>query len=219
MPKLRAMRAGWLLHPFAKVLLFTLCLLPLAWLVFGAATGGLGANPAEKLIRSTGDWTLRLLCLTLAITPLRKLLGVPQFARFRRMLGLFTFAYALLHLLCYAGFDMGLDAGAIVLDIARRPFILVGASTFAMLLALAITSFQPFLRWLGGRRWQALHRLVYLCAVLALLHFFWMRAGKRDFAEVFVYATVIAVLLMARVMLRWRLIGAGRTPAHALQKQ
>ena len=197
-------RGRWLLHPAAKPALFALCLLPLAWLVWGAAAGGLGANPAERLIRSTGDWTLRLLCLTLAVTPLRKLLGWPALARFRRMLGLFTFAYAVLHLLCYAGFDMGLDLADIARDVAQRPFILVGMGTFTVLLLLAATSFQACIRWLGGRNWQRLHRGVYLAAGLALLHFFWMRAGKRDFAEVLLYAAIIAALLSARVVLRWR---------------
>lgn len=197
-------RARWLTHPAAKPALFALCLLPLAWLIWGAATGGLGANPAERLIRATGDWTLRLLCLTLAVTPLRKWLGLPVLARFRRMLGLFTFAYALLHLLCYAGFDMGLDVADMASDVAQRPFILVGMGTFTVLLALAVTSFQPFIRWLGGRNWQRLHRLVYLAAMLALLHFFWMRSGKRDFAEVWLYAGVITALLFARVVLRYQ---------------
>lgn len=197
-------RARWLLHPAAKPVLFVLCLLPLVWLVWGAATGGLGANPAERLIRATGDWTLRLLCLTLAVTPLRLLLGLPALARFRRMLGLFTFAYALVHLLCYAGFDMGLALADIASDVAQRPFILIGMVTFTVLLALAVTSFQPFIRWLGGRHWQRLHRLVYLAALLALLHFFWLRSGKRDFAEVWLYAGVIAALLLVRVALRRR---------------
>ena len=197
-------RGRWLLHPAVKPALFLLCLLPLAWLIWGAATGGLGANPAEKLIRATGDWTLRLLCATLAVTPVRKMLRVPALARFRRMLGLFTFSYALLHLLCYAGFDMGLDLADIAADIAKRPFILVGMSTFTVLLVLALTSFQPLVRWLGGRRWQQLHRLVYLAAGLAILHFFWMRAGKRDFADVLLYGGLLAMLLLARVVLRWR---------------
>jgi len=187
----------------AKPLLFALCLLPLAWLVYGAATDGLGANPAEALIRATGDWTLRLLCLALAVTPVRIALGVPALARMRRMLGLFTFFYAALHLLCYAWFDMGFDAAEIARDIAKRPFILVGMAAFALLLLLAATSFNRAIRWLGGRRWQRLHRAVYLVAVLAVLHFFWMRAGKNDFAEVAVYAAVLAVLLLARVV-RWR---------------
>lgn len=212
-------RGRWLLHRRAKPVLFVLCLLPLAWLVWGAATGGLGANPAERLIRATGDWTLRLLCLTLAVTPLRKLLHLPQLARFRRMLGLYTFGYALAHLLCYAGFDMGLDVQEIARDVAQRPFILVGVSTFGVLVTLAATSFQPLVRWLGGVRWRRLHRLVYLAAGLALLHFFWMRAGKRDFAEVFLYGAIIAALLGTRVVLWLRRTpsGSGAT-AVAYQK-
>ena len=191
-----------LLHPAAKPVLHGLCLLPLAWLVYAAVFGHLGANPAEALIRSLGDWTLRLLCLTLAVTPLRQWLGQPVLARFRRMLGVYTFFYALLHLLSYSGFDMGFDWPAIVRDEAKRPFILVGMATFALLLLLAATSFNRAIRWLGARQWQRLHRSVYLIALLALLHFFWMRAGKNDFDEVALYAAIIAVLLLARVV-RW----------------
>ena len=186
-------------HPAAKPLLFVLCLLPLAWLVYAAAFDRLGANPAEALIRSMGDWTLRLLCLTLAVTPLRQAFALPALARFRRMLGVYTFFYAALHLLCYAWFDMGLDMGDIARDVAKRPFILVGMCCFVLLLALAATSFNRAMRWLGGRRWQRLHRSVYLAAGLALLHFFWMRAGKNNFAEVAVYAAILAVLLLARL--------------------
>ena len=188
-----------LLHPAAKPVLHVLCLLPLAWLVYAAAFDHLGANPAEALIRSLGDWTLRLLCLTLAVTPLRQMLGLPALARFRRMLGVYTFCYALLHLLCYSGFDMGFDWGEIARDVAKRPFILVGMCMFVLLLLLAATSFNRAIRWLGARRWQQLHRSVYLVALLALLHFFWMRAGKNDFAEVAVYAAIIAALLLARL--------------------
>ena len=188
-----------LLHPAAKPLLHGLCLLPLAWLVYGAAFDRLGANPAEALIRSLGGWTLRLLCLTLAVTPLRQMLGLPALARFRRMLGVYTFCYALLHLLCYSVFDMGLDWGEIARDVAKRPFILVGMCMFVLLSLLAATSFNRAIRWLGARRWQRLHRSVYLIALLALLHFFWMRAGKNDFAEVAVYAAIVAVLLLARI--------------------
>jgi sulfoxide reductase heme-binding subunit YedZ len=184
-----------LLHPAAKPAVFVLALLPLAWLVYGAFADRLGANPAEYLIRSTGDWTLRMLCITLAITPLRVLSGNAAFARFRRMLGLFTWFYAALHLLCYSWFDMGLDLGEIAKDIAKRPFILVGFSAFLLLTPLAATSFNRAVKALGARRWQALHRLVYAIAVLAILHFFWMRAGKNDFAEVAVYAAILALLL------------------------
>ncbi len=194
--------AHTLLHPAAKPVLHGLCLLPLAWLVYGAVFDQLGANPAEALIRSLGDWTLRLLCLTLAVTPLRQWLGQPALARFRRMLGVYTFFYALLHLLSYSGFDMGFDWLAIVRDVAKRPFILMGMATFCLLLLLAATSFNRAIRQLGARRWQLLHRSVYLIALLALLHFFWMRAGKNDFAEVALYAAIIAALLLARGM-RW----------------
>ena len=189
-----------LLHPLTKPLVFVLCLLPLAWLVFGAINDQLGANPAEALIRSLGDWTLRFLCLTLAVTPLRVRTRTPQLARYRRMLGLFTFFYACLHLLAYGWLDMGLDVADIGRDILKRPFILVGFACWLLLLPLAATSFNRAVRWLGGRQWQALHRLVYVIAPLALLHFFWMKSGKNDFAEVAVYALVIATLLLERLV-------------------
>ena len=189
-----------LLHPLAKPLVFVLCLLPLSWLVFGAINDQLGANPAEALIRSLGDWTLRFLCLTLAVTPLRVRTRTPQLARYRRMLGLFTFFYACLHLLAYGWLDMGLDMADIGRDILKRPFILVGFACWLLLLPLAATSFNRAVRWLGGRQWQALHRLVYVIAPLALLHFFWMKSGKNDFAEVAVYALVIAALLLERLV-------------------
>ena len=189
-----------LLHPLAKPLVFVLCLLPLAWLVCGAINDQLGANPAEALIRSLGDWTLRFLCLTLAVTPLRVRTRTPQLARYRRMLGLFTFFYACLHLLAYGWLDMGLDMADIGRDILKRPFILVGFACWLLLLPLAATSFNRAVRWLGGRQWQALHRLAYVIAPLALLHFFWMKSGKNDFAEVAVYALVIAALLLERLV-------------------
>ena len=189
-----------LLHPLAKPLVFVLCLLPLAWLVFGAINDQLGANPAEALIRSLGDWTLRFLCLTLAVTPLRVRTRTPQLARYRRMLGLFTFFYACLHLLAYGWLDMGLDVADIGRDILKRPFILVGFACWLLLWPLALTSVNRAVRWLGGRQWQALHRLVYVIAPLALLHFFWMKSGKNDFAEVAVYALVIATLLLERLV-------------------
>lgn len=195
-----------LLHPAAKPVLFVAALLPLAWLVVGIVADRLGANPQEYLIRATGDWTLRFLCLTLAVTPLRVLTGTPPLARFRRMLGLFTYFYVLLHLVCYAWFDMGLDVAEIARDIAKRPFILVGFSAFVLLTPLAATSFNRAIRALGARRWQTLHRLVYAVAGLAILHFFWMRAGKNDFAEVAVYAAILGGLLGWRL---WRRVMAG----------
>ncbi len=188
----RAAWWGWL----------ALGLLPLAWLLWRTLTDQLGANPAETLIRATGDWTLRGLCLTLAVTPLRVMLEVPELLRFRRLLGLLTFGYASLHLLCYAGFDMGFDWNDTVHDIPKRPFVLVGALAFALLVPLAATSWNGAIRRLGARRWQALHRSVYPVAVLAILHFWWMRAGKRNFTEVWVYGLVVVALLGWRVVRR-----------------
>ena len=188
-----------LMHPLAKPVVFVLCLLPFAWLFYGAFTNNLGANPAEYLIRATGDWTLRFLCIVLAVTPLRVLSSTPQLARFRRMLGLFVYFYVVLHLLSYSWFDMGFDVPDIANDIAKRPFILVGFSAFVLLTPLAVTSFNRAIKALGAKRWQLLHKLVYLIAGLGLLHFFWMRAGKNNFTEVFVYAAIIAVLLGWRV--------------------
>jgi sulfoxide reductase heme-binding subunit YedZ len=195
-----------LLHPAAKPLLFALCLLPFAWLFYGAWANTLGANPAEALIRTTGDWTLRLLCITLAVTPLRQWTGQNALARFRRMLGLFAFFYASLHFLSYSWLDMGFDLDAIVRDIPKRPFALVGFTALLLMLPLAATSFNRAIKAIGARRWQAIHRAVYAIVLLGLLHFFWMRAAKNNFAEVALYAVVIAFLLGWRA--RRRLIGA-----------
>ena len=188
-------RQKLLLHPAAKPILFIVCLLPFTWLFYSALSDQLGANPAEALIRATGDWTLRFLCIVLAVTPLRVISGTPALARFRRMLGLFVYFYVVVHLLSYSWFDMGFDVADIAKDIAKRPFILVGFSSFVLLTPLAATSFNAAIKAMGARRWQWLHKLVYLVACLALLHFFWMRAGKNNFAEVFIYAAIIAVLL------------------------
>lgn len=182
-------------HRAAKPALFVLCLLPFAWLTYAAAADQLGANPAEALIRQLGDWTLRFLCIVLAVTPLRVATGTPELARLRRMLGLFVAFYALVHLLAYVAFDMGFDAGEIARDIAKRPFILVGSLAALLLVLLAATSFNRAIKALGAVRWRRLHRSVYAVAALAILHFYWMRAGKRDFAEVAVYAAILAVLL------------------------
>jgi sulfoxide reductase heme-binding subunit YedZ len=212
----------WLLHPVTKPLVFVLALLPWAALLHGVLANQLGANPAETLIRSTGEWALRFLCLTLAVTPLRVQFGWAALARLRRMLGLYVFFYALLHFLCYAVFDMGLglDDGAwgeMLRDIPKRPFILVGFTALLLLLPLALTSFNRAIRMLGGPRWRALHRLVYAVALLAVLHFYWMRAGKRDFAEVAVYGLILGLLLGWRVWHRWRGTraqrGGGAVPA------
>lgn len=188
-------------HGAAKPVVFVLASLPFVWLVFAAFADRLGANPAEALIRSLGDWTLRFLVLVLAITPLRVSLGWPALLRLRRMVGLFVFFYACMHLLAYAWFDMEFDVVGIAADVAKRPFILVGFLSWLLLLPLAATSFNRAIRTLGARRWQLLHRAVYVIAGLAVLHFFWMRAGKNDFAEVAVYAAILGSLLAWRL---WR---------------
>ncbi len=185
-----------------KPLWFLLSCLPAVWLVFAALSDQLGANPAEALVRSSGDWTLRALCVVLAVTPARTVLGIPALARLRRMAGLFVYFYGLLHLLAYAWFDMGFEVADIAKDIAKRPFILVGFTAFVLLTPLALTSFNRAIKALGGKRWQMLHRVVYAVAGLALLHFFWMRAGKNNFAEVAVYALIVGVLLVLRLQRR-----------------
>jgi sulfoxide reductase heme-binding subunit YedZ len=182
-------------HRWAKPLVYALCLLPLSWLLYLVVQDQLGANPQEALIRATGDWALRFLVIVLAVTPLRELSGLSALARYRRMLGVFMYFYALLHFLSYSGFDMGFDVADIFNDIVKRPFILVGSLALLLLTPLAATSLNAAIRALGAKRWQRLHRLVYAVAGLAILHFFWMRAGKNDFAEVAVYAGILALLL------------------------
>jgi sulfoxide reductase heme-binding subunit YedZ len=194
-----------LLSPWAKPFLWLLLALPAVWLIYAAFNDLLGANPAEALTRQTGDWTLRGLCVVLAITPLREITGTPALLRFRRTLGVTTFVYACLHMLCYAWFDQGLDFEDIWRDILKRPFIWLGFGGLLAMLPLALTSFNTAIRWMGVKRWQTLHRLVYATAVLAVLHFFWMRAGKNDFAEVGVYAAILGSLLAWRV---WKAVKA-----------
>lgn len=181
-----------------RLLLHLLCLVPAAWLFYLAATNGLGANPAEALLRSLGDWAIRFICIALAVTPLRQWLRWNWLAAYRRMLGLYAFFYASLHWLAYVVFDMGLDWPSIVDDLIKRPFILVGTLAWLVLLTLAITSIPKLIRRMGGKRWQMLHRAVYGAAALAVLHFWWMRSGKNNFAEVWLYGLILAALLAAR---------------------
>ena len=194
-----------LLSPWAKPLLILLLALPAVWLIYAAFNDLLGANPAEALTRQTGDWTLRGLCVVLAITPLREITGTAALLRFRRTLGVSTFIYACLHMLCYAWFDQGFAFDDIWRDILKRPFIWLGFGGLICMLPLALTSLNAAIRWMGVKRWQTLHRLVYATAVLAVLHFFWMRAGKNDFTEVLVYAAVLGSLLAWRV---WKAVKA-----------
>ncbi|GAA0768239.1 protein-methionine-sulfoxide reductase heme-binding subunit MsrQ [Ideonella azotifigens] len=193
---------GWLLHPVVKPLLWLLLAMPAGLLLWGAIQNQLGPNPTEALIRGLGDWTLRLLCVTLAITPLRQWTGLNSIVRWRRNLGVATFLYGTLHWLSYAWFDQNLDLQALLHDVAKRPFILVGTAAWLAMLPLALTSFNAAIKRLGGKRWQALHKTMYAIALGGLLHFFWLRASKHNFAEVAVYATVIFFLLGWRVW-RW----------------
>jgi methionine sulfoxide reductase heme-binding subunit len=193
-----------------KAVSFVLALGPLARLVAAGLAdyaGGsswealsLGVNPIELVTRSTGTWTLVFLLITLAVTPLRRLTGWNWLVRLRRMFGLFAFFYALLHFTTYVWLDVFFDLEAIAKDIVKRPFITVGFAAFVLLIPLAITSTDAMTRRLGGKRWQQLHRLVYAIAVLGVLHYWWL--VKRDLTEPIVYATVLAVLLAARVFAR-----------------
>ena len=201
-------------HRAAKPLLFVLALLPFTALLHGALTGGLGSNPAEALMRGTGDWVLRFLCLTLAVTPLRQSTGWTALARLRRMLGLFSFFYAMLHFLCYAWLDMGFDAAAIARDIPKRPFVLVGTLALLLMAPLAATSFNRAIKALGAARWRQLHRLVHAIVLLGLLHFFWMRSAKNNFAEVAVYAAIVSLLLGWRAWAAWAARSAGTARAR-----
>ena len=180
-----------------KRVLFVGALLPLLINVWLAAQDRLGANPIESLTRSSGDWTLYFLALTLAITPLRRLSGQHWLQALRRMLGLFAFFYACLHFSTFIWFDHFFDFAEIVRDVAKRPFITVGFAALVLLIPLAMTSTQAMQKRLG-RRWVQLHRLVYAVALLALLHFWWMRAGKQNFAEPSLMAVIILSLLAAR---------------------
>lgn len=182
-----------------KAAVFVAALAPLAKLAAGAFyfPEWLGANPAEFITRSTGDWTLRFLLFTLAVTPLRKLSGWNWLLRFRRMLGLYAFFYGAMHVSSYAGFDQVFDFSEILADIAKRPFITVGFAALLLMIPLAVTSTNAMVRRLGARRWQALHRLVYVIAPLGVLHFWWM--VKSDITEPAIYAAVLAVLLGHRI--------------------
>ena len=183
----------------AKPCVFLLALLPLGYWLTALFQDALGANPAEALLRGTGLWTLRMLCVLLLVSPLREITGWVGLARLRRMLGLFVFFYALVHFSAYVWLDQSGQWDDILRDIPKRPFILVGLLALVLLTPLALTSLNAAIRWLGAARWRKLHRAVYGIALLAILHFFWMRAGKRNFDQVALYAAIIGVLLAWRL--------------------
>ncbi|GMR17767.1 MAG: protein-methionine-sulfoxide reductase heme-binding subunit MsrQ [Gammaproteobacteria bacterium] len=183
-----------------KIILFFLCLIPLAWLVWRGLNAELGANPVETVTRYTGDWTLRFLFITLSVTPARRLLGWKSLLRYRRMLGLFSFFYASIHFSIYV-IDQYFSVETIVEDILKRPYITVGFGCFILLIPLAITSANNMIRRLGAKRWQQLHRLVYVVAIGGVLHFLWL--VKSDISGPLLYGTLLCGLLGYRVWNRY----------------
>jgi methionine sulfoxide reductase heme-binding subunit len=182
-----------------KVAVFVTCLVPLGLLAWAAYTQNLGANPIEKITHATGDWTLRFLLITLSITPLRKLLGVPWLIKFRRMLGLFAFFYACLHFTTYIWLDKFFNLHEMLADVAKRKFITVGFTAFILLIPLAVTSTAGWIRRLGGKRWQALHRLIYFSAIAGVIHYVWL--VKADIREPLEYGAILALLLGYRLVM------------------
>lgn len=181
-----------------KAVLFVLALLPFARLVFMTASGQF-VEPLEAITRGTGDWVLYLLCITLAVTPMRRLTGWNWLIKLRRMAGLFAFFYAFLHFLAFLWFDHFFDLAEMWTDVLKRPFITVGFIAFVLLIPLAVTSTNGMIRRLGGKRWQWLHRLIYVVAPLGILHFWWMKAGKNNFTEPFIFGVIVVLLLGVRV--------------------
>jgi sulfoxide reductase heme-binding subunit YedZ len=188
-----------LLIRWIKVAVFVACLVPLGLLAWAAYTQNLGANPIEKITHATGDWTLRFLLITLSITPLRKLLRVPWLIKFRRMLGLFAFFYGCLHFTTYIWLDKFFNLHEILADVAKRKFITVGFTAFILLIPLAATSTAGWIRRLGGKRWQALHRLIYFSAIAGVIHYVWL--VKADIREPLEYGAILALLLGYRVVM------------------
>ncbi len=191
---------------WTKVAIFAACLLPLSNLVWKGFNDGLGANPIEVITRSTGLWTLTLLLVTLGITPLRKLTGQAWLIRFRRMLGLFAFFYGCLHLMTYVWLDKFFDLHEMIKDVYKRPFITAGATAFTLLVPLAVTSTRKMIQRLGGKRWQALHRLIYASATVGVIHFWWL--VKKDITQPVEYGIVLVALLLYRVIVWVRPIAA-----------
>jgi len=188
---------AFLSSKWTKVAVFLLCLVPFLALIVRALRGELGANPVEFLQHATGDWTLRFLVFTLAITPLRKQLALPELIRFRRMFGLFAFFYVSLHFLTYIGPDQSFHLAGMWQDVAKRRFITVGFLGFVLLIPLALTSTAGWIRRLGGRRWQVLHRAVYIAAICGVIHYYWL--VKSDVHDPLFYAALVGILLVWRV--------------------
>jgi len=197
MAGLNSKQVGWV-----KALVFVLALVPFARLVWGTASGSF-SDPLAAITKGSGEWALYFLCLTLAVTPLRRLTGWNWLVKLRRMIGLFMFFYALVHFTAFLWFDHFFDVPAMLADVIKRPFILVGFIAFVLLIPLAATSTNAMIKRLGGKRWQWLHRLIYVIAPLSILHFWWMKEGKNDFARPIIFGSIIALLLGLRVF--WHL--------------
>lgn len=195
-----------------KPVILLACLIPVGLLGWKAYSGDLGANPIELITHSTGDWTMRFLLITLAVTPLRKLTGQAWLIRFRRMFGLFAFFYGLLHFTTYIWLDKFFDLHEMVKDVGKRPFITAGFTAFVLLIPLAITSTAAWIRRLGGKRWQMLHRLIYVSAVAGVVHYIWL--VKADLRKPLQYAVILAVLLGHRIITG--LVPKTRTPKASL---
>jgi methionine sulfoxide reductase heme-binding subunit len=205
-----------LTNKWTKVVVFLICLGPLGLLIWEAFNGGLGANPTQFLEHATGDWTLRFVAITLTISPLRKILGLPNLIRFRRMLGLFAFFYVCLHFSIYLVFDRALDFHGLWADVLKRKYITVGFTGFVLMIPLAVTSTAGMIRRLGGKRWQKLHRLIYLTAIAGVIHFYWL--VKSDVHVPLEYAALMAILLGWRLYVWYT--GPGRhTPASSVVRK
>jgi methionine sulfoxide reductase heme-binding subunit len=201
-----------LVSKWTKVAVFLLCLIPFGDLVWRILNNKLGANPVEFLQHATGDWTLRFLIFTLCITPFRKLFNLPDLIRFRRMLGLFAFFYVSLHFITYLGPDQQFDLAGMWKDVVKRPFITVGFTAFVLLIPLAITSTAGWIRRLGGKRWQMLHRSIYFAAVLGVIHYYWL--VKSDVREPLFYGALVAILLLWRLG-SWFIRRRNQSPVRA----
>jgi sulfoxide reductase heme-binding subunit YedZ len=203
-----------LISKWTKVVVFALCLVPLAILLWRGFHNDLSANPVQYVEHRTGDWILRFLCITLAITPLRKILHLPQLIRYRRMMGLFAFSYACLHFSTWLGVDRYFEWSQILDDIGKRPFITVGFTGFVLMIPLAITSTAGWIRRLGGKRWQRLHRLVYFSAIAGVIHYYWL--VKSDVRKPLEYGAIVAALLGWRI---WSWIASRPKPGAARAKR
>ena len=199
-----------LVSKWTKVVFFLICLIPFVDLLWRFIKSDLGINPVETLQHGTGDWTIRFIVFTLCITPFRKLLKLPDLIRFRRMLGLFAFFYVSLHFLTYLGPDQSFDLSGMWKDVAKRPFITVGFAAFVSLIPLAITSTAGWIRRIGGKRWQMLHRLIYFAAVCGVVHYYWL--VKSDVRKPLFYGALVGILLLFRLV-DWLL--KRRSQAHA----